>query len=87
MHELPGYARAQREWEDRLPPEDGPSDCQDCNGSGTIPDPSDPEGDYVECSACEGFGQVVDGEPYDPSKAACEAEYYADSRRDAMLDE
>jgi len=78
-----GYLRAQAEWESRLPPEDGPSDCAACNGKGQAPVPGDPEAEYVECDACDGLGQVTaDGDPFDPDKKEREEAEYADHKRD-----
>lgn len=80
--DLPGYARAQAEWENRLPPEDGPRECANCNGKGELPDPTDEDADYVQCEVCEGFGQVTaDGEPHDSSAAEREESEYADAKR------
>lgn len=80
--DLPGYARAQREWEAREPDDGGPRECAGCNGKGELPDHTDPDGDYVQCEACEGFGLVTaSGYPFDPvaaERAECE---YADFKR------
>lgn len=81
--DLPGYARAQREWEAMEPPDGGPSECADCNGNGHVPAIGDPEGDHVECGACKGFGLLTpNGEPFDPEAAERAAAEYADHKRD-----
>lgn len=68
--ELPGYAKAQREWEAMEPPSGGPCDCATCNGKGELPDPTDEDADYVQCEACKGFGMLTaDGDPFDPDEA------------------
>ena len=52
------FASAQWAWDNMAPPEDGPTLCYDCEGSG-----KDIEGDV--CQSCEGSGYVdEDGSPY-----------------------
>ena len=81
---LRGYEAAQREYDNRTPPDDGPSECDNCNGFGHAPVPGDPEGDHAECSVCKGFGLIDEhGEPFDPHAA----EYEADAARDRARDE
>jgi len=81
--DLPGYAKAQREWEAMEPPDGGPCECPNCNGKGELPDPTDEDADYVQCETCEGFGLLSpDGEPFDPGAAERAAEEYADHKRD-----
>jgi hypothetical protein len=85
MTDLPGYARAQAQWEAMEPPE-GPSECPDCNGYGHAPAPGDPFGDHDTCSVCKGYGLLTaSGEPFDPHKAARDACDYADMQRDERL--
>lgn len=75
MNDMPGFAAAQRAWENMAPPEDGPSECPDCNGDGHAPVPGDPEGDHAKCSVCKGFGLIDDnGQPFNLN-AKEEAEY------------
>ncbi len=86
MNDLPGYARAQREYENMEPPCDGPRECDSCNGNGHAPAPGDPEGDHAKCSVCNGFGLLSEaGEPFDPHKAERDACDYAEMRRDEAL--
>lgn len=86
MSDLPGYAAAQAAYDNMTPPDDGPYECPECNGSGHMLAPGDPEGDHVKCSACDGFGHIDEsGEPFDPhakERAECE---YADMQRDESL--
>lgn len=74
-----GFERAQREWENRLPPEDGPWECAECHGKGEIVT----EDDSSECTECGGFGFIgADGKPFDPGKAERDKCDYADWKRD-----
>lgn len=88
MSNMPGFDAAQAAYDNMSPPEDGPYECPECNGSGSVPIPGDPEGEIMKCSACNGFGQIDEsGEPFDPhakERAECE---YADMKRDERLDE
>jgi hypothetical protein len=88
MNDLPGYAAAQREYENREP-ESGPSECATCQGKGAVDETlggehfSNPE---AECPDCGGFGLLTaDGEPFDPHKAENDAADYADMKRDERL--
>lgn len=86
MADFPGFAAAQREYDNRTPPDDGPSECDNCNGFGHAPAPGDPEGDHAECSVCKGFGLIDEnGEPFDPNAAQRAADDYADMKRDEQL--
>lgn len=85
MSDLPGYARAQAQYDAMTPPDDGPSECPECNGSGVsdlvIGDRDD------TCQCCDGHGYIDEnGEPFNPNaKAEAEearAEYERDRRRD-----
>lgn len=81
MSDLPGYARAQRECENQLPPEDGPSECPECSGRGVYLDE-----DGESCKTCCGSGFVdANGDAFDPDKAENDACDYADMKRDEML--
>ena len=53
MTNMRGFAAAQRAYDNMTPPDDGPSQCADCDGSGY-----DQEGEY--CATCEGSGYVND---------------------------
>lgn len=86
MSDLPGYAAAQAEYDNRTPPDDGPSECPYCDGKGYEPAPDDYEGDTVTCSACKGFGLVDEsGNPFDPHAAEVAACDRADFERDRRL--
>jgi hypothetical protein len=87
MNNLPGYAAAQREYDNRTPPDDGPCECPDCSGTG-INASHDSCGHELElkCETCEGFGFLnADGDPHDPHKAEHDADDYADRKRDEAL--
>ena len=85
-NDLPGYARAQAQWEAMEPPDGGPMECPDCNGRGTVPDPKDEDADYLTCDTCAGHGYLTaDGEPFDPHAAEYEACEAADRKRDELL--
>jgi hypothetical protein len=89
-NDLPGYARAQREYDNRTPPDDGPSECPDCDGRGSFIGIGDvpEEGDYTECASCKGSGYLNDdGTPFNPNAAAEAAEERADYERDRLRDE
>lgn len=80
-HELPGYARAQAEWEAREPDDGGPRECDVCRGDGEIPFLEYGD-DCMKCDTCNGFGQVAaNGEPFDPDKAEREESENADYKR------
>lgn len=88
MSDLPGYAAAQREYDNRTPPDDGPSECDNCNGFGHAPVPGDPEGDHAKCSICNGYGLIDErGDPFNPNQAEEDACDYADMKRDERLTE
>ena len=84
-NDLPGYARAQAEWEAMTPPKDGPCECPDCKG-GYRYTTDDAENEHeIKCETCNGFGMLLDGEPFDQHAAereACEAD---DRKRDESL--
>ena len=76
MTNMRGFAAAQRAYDNMTPPDDGPSQCADCDGSGY-----DQEGEY--CATCEGSGYVNDdGSAYDPEAAEFEACEYYDRKKD-----
>jgi hypothetical protein len=82
-----GFDAAQREYDNRTPPDDGPYECPDCNGNGHAPVPGYPDGDNAKCSACSGYGLIDEnGEPFDPHQAEREACEYADMQRDYERD-
>jgi DnaJ-class molecular chaperone len=57
--------RAQWAYDNMSPPEGGPCDCPDCNGSGEVESASDIDGDLIECPFCGGSGKVDEnGEPW-----------------------
>ncbi len=88
MTNMRGFDAAQREYDNRTPPDDGPSECDNCNGTGHAPVPGDPEGDHAKCSICKGFGLIDEsGEPFDPHAAEYAACEYADMKRDERLTE
>lgn len=79
------FNSAQAAYDNMTPPDDGPSECPECDGRGSfvgvggVPE----EGDYTECTACNGFGWIDEnGEPYDPDEAQRNADDAADLRRD-----
>ncbi len=79
--------RAQIEYDNRTPPEDGPTECETCSGSGSITT-SDGQGntDDETCPDCKGFRLIDEnGEPFDPHKAEHDACDYADYKRDEAL--
>jgi len=79
MSDLPGYARAQREYDNRTPSDDGPSECPECSGSKFVDD--------LDCAACHGFGLIDEsGEPFDPHAAEYAADEAADRARDDLYD-
>lgn len=90
MSDLRGYAAAQREYDNRTPPDDGPSECDACGGCGKVPmmvDDTLDDGYEVSCANCDGHGWLdADGEPFNPNaKTEAEearAEYERDRRRD-----
>lgn len=89
MSTMRGFDAAQREWENRTPPDDGPYECPDCYGKGERYSRGiHPLGEeiIVPCPCCGGFGQIDEnGEPHDPhakERAECE---YADMKRDDRL--
>jgi hypothetical protein len=81
-----GFDAAQRAYDNMTPPDDGPYKCPECNGSGSVPIPGDPEGEIMKCAACDGFGLISEnGEPFDlDAKDRSEADY-ADMKRDESL--
>lgn len=84
MNNSPGFKRAQAEYDAMLPPEDGPSECPECEGSGVnklvIGDRDD------NCQCCGGTGWLDEnGEPFDPNKAENDACDRADAQRDERL--
>lgn len=84
MSDLPGYARAQAEWESRLPPDGGPVECPECSGTGVNVEVIGDRDDTCQC--CDGHGLLTaDGEPHDPHQAERDAEDYADIKRDEQL--
>lgn len=64
MSNMRGFDAAQAVYDAMTPPDDGPSECPECDGSGSNPAAcEDHEDDTCEC--CEGSGQVDEnGEPY-----------------------
>ena len=86
MNDYPGFARAQAMYEAQTPPDDGPSECPDCNGSGYMPADEDHE-DELTCMTCEGYGYLdEDGKPCNPNAAAEAAEERADYERQCKKD-
>jgi DnaJ-class molecular chaperone len=80
-------SRAQQRYDDMAPPEDGPSECPDCDGSGYITT-SDGQGNHddEECPTCKGFGLLDDsGQPHDPDAAERDACDYYDRLKDEQL--
>lgn len=78
MSNMRGFDAAQREYDNRTPPDDGPSECAECGGKGVIYT-DDPMGlgcdEREDCTECAGFGFIDDnGQPFNP-RAAEEAEY------------
>jgi DnaJ-class molecular chaperone len=70
MSNMRGYERAQAVYDAMTPPDDGPSECPDCDGSGYITT-SDGQGNHddEECPTCKGFGLLDDsGQPVNPNE-------------------
>lgn len=77
MSEMRGYAAAQRAYDNMAPPEDGPSECPECEGVGQYPGEDEP------CITCCGTGLIdEDGNPFDPNAAEEAAGEYADMKRE-----
>ena len=77
-----GYIKAQRAYDNQLPPDDDWEDCDECGGTGKLPDPADLEGDEIECPSCEGKKGIS------PSEARREAyEDYLERKAEEARDE
>jgi DnaJ-class molecular chaperone len=62
-----GYAAAQRAYDNMTPPEDGPSECPECEGSGINKLVRGDRDDTCQC--CGGTGMLDEnGEPFDPKQ-------------------
>lgn len=78
MSNMRGFDAAQREYDNRTPPDDGPSECHECSGRGAYNDE-----DGEACKTCCGSGYINDdGSPFDPNAAEYAADQYADMQRD-----
>jgi DnaJ-class molecular chaperone len=80
-------SRAQSRYDNAAPPEDGPSECPECDGVGQITT-SDGQGNHddEECPTCKGFGLLDDnGQPHDPDAAERDACDYYDRMKDQQL--
>jgi hypothetical protein len=94
MSNMRGFDAAQREYDNRTPPDDGPYECPECDGKryrgcgqcgGEGCPQCNGEG-CIKCAACDGFGMINEnGEPFDPHQAEREACDRADSLRDESL--
>lgn len=74
MSTMRGFDAAQREYDSRTPPDDGPSECPDCHGGYRYTTDMDENEHEIECETCKGFGLIDDnGQPFNPN-AAAEAE-------------
>lgn len=75
MSNMRGFDAAQREYDNRTPPDDGPSECPDCKG-GYRYTTDDAENEHeIKCETCEGLGLIDEnGQPFNPN-AKAEAEY------------
>ncbi|MFA7291845.1 MAG: hypothetical protein WC023_06310 [Rhodocyclaceae bacterium] len=87
MADLPGYARAQQEWENREPERPGPCECAECNGYGVLYS-TNPVGEDEErpCTECAGQGWISEsGEPCkSPDAQQADADEAADLQRDYL---
>lgn len=67
MNNMRAFNAAQARYDAMSPPEDGPTECPECGGSGhheTI------DGSGMECPDCDGTGWLTaDGEPFDREQA------------------
>jgi DnaJ-class molecular chaperone len=80
-------SRAQDRYDNMAPPEDGPTECPECDGVGQITT-SDGQGNHddEECPTCKGFGLLDDnGQPHDPDAAERDACDYYDRMKDQQL--
>lgn len=82
MNDLPGYAAAQREYDNRTPPDDGPCECPDCVGGYRYTTDEAENEHEIKCETCNGFAMLLDGAPYDQHKDERDADDYADFKRD-----
>lgn len=83
MTEMRGYAAAQREYDNRTPPDDGPCECPDCKGGYRYTTDTAENEHEIKCESCDGFGYITsDGEPFDPHKKERDESDYADWKRD-----
>ena len=78
-----GFAKAQRSYDNQMPPEDETVDCPACEGTGKV---SDSDGEGVECQECRGEGFINEKEV---KEAAAEeyAEFLAEQRRERREEE
>lgn len=53
-----GYSKAQREYDNQLPPSDNTEDCLDCEGAGVIEIEEDGNLVEIPCDTCDGTGQI-----------------------------
>ena len=78
------FKRAQAMCDAMTPPEDGPTECPECEGTGTNKLVIGDRDDTCEC--CGGSGYVDEnGEPWDPKQAERDADEYADRLRDERM--
>jgi DnaJ-class molecular chaperone len=74
------FARAQAAYDAMTPPEDGPVECPECEGSGVNKLVIGDRCDHCEC--CGGTGWLDEnGEPFDPAQAERDRDEYADYQR------
>ena len=52
------FARAQAAYDAQVPDDEPDTTCEECDGKGTIPDPTSDMGDTITCVNCKGHGNM-----------------------------